>query len=158
MPNFNEQIDECVTSLKMDHFDEQIDQCIVSLKIIGMIQENSKLCIKDGMLSIELNNKFTILNKLCNKNNNNKRQYIDHVRKSILNAILISKNIINKKTEFEMLEWTLKRMLKEFSTCQNGLINLKTIYSNDTLIIAHIDTLIDRLSLSCEELHNYLKI
>jgi len=136
-------------------FDEQIDQCIISLKIIGMLQKNGRLCIRRGVLCIEPDDKLQTFRRWFNKDT--REQCMIHIRNTILNAISITKNIMNKKIEIELADWTLKRILKELTTCQNGLINLKTTYSEDSSIIAHIDTLIDRLRANCEEIHDYIK-
>lgn len=43
------------------------------------------------------------------------------------------------------------------TNCQSGLTNLKTTYNDDSIMIANIDVLLERLQANCEELHIYLE-
>ena len=40
--------------------------------------------------------------------------------------------------------------------CQSGLLNLKTTYNDDSLMIANLDVINDRLKAHCEELIEYI--
>ena len=132
-------------------FNEQIDQCLISLKVIGMIQKNDKLCVRKGSLTIEPNDKFQIMRRWFYKDN--RFLCMMHIRNTITTTNNISKSIIEGKIDINMSNWTLKSILKELTNCQSGMINLKTTYSNDTVMIANIDMLLERIQANCDELY-----
>ena len=132
-------------------FDEQIDQCLISLKIIGMLQKNDKLCVRKGSLTIEPDDKFQMLRRWFYKDT--REQCMLHIRNTITTTQSITKGIIDGKININMSNWTLKRIMKEMTNCQPGLVNLKTTYSEDSVMIANLDNLIERLHENCHELH-----
>ena len=132
-------------------FDEQIDQCLISLKIIGMLQKNDKLCVRKGSLTIEPDDKFQMLRRWFYKDT--REQCMMHIRNTVSTTQSITKGIIEGKIDINMSDWTLKRIMKEMTNCQPGLVNLKTTYSEDSVMIAHLDNLIERLQENCHELH-----
>lgn len=135
-------------------FDEQIDQCLISLKIIGMLQKNDKLCVRRGSLTIEPDDKFQMLRRWFYKDT--REQCMMHIRNTVTTTQSITKGIIEGKIDINMSDWTLRRIMKEMTNCQPGLVNLKTTYSEDSVMIAHLDNLIERLVENCHELHLYL--
>lgn len=135
-------------------FDEQIDQCLISLKIIGMLQKNDKLCVRRGSLTIEPDDKFQMLRRWFYKDT--REQCMMHIRNTVTTTQSITKGIIDGKIDINMSDWTLRRIMKEMTNCQPGLVNLKTTYSDDSVMIAHLDNLIERLQENCQELHMVL--
>ena len=132
-----------------------VDNTIANLKIISMVQKNQKLCVRKGQLTLEKGDKFEFIRRWLN--NDSRDIILLHIRNIINNAVKIAKSlpdvpIINSHVK----EWTLKKIYEEMEQAENGMINLKTTYANDSIMIANLDVLIDRLKINREEIKNVL--
>jgi len=136
--------------------DDQVDNIIMNLKIIGMVQKNGRLCIRKGSLTIEHDDNLQKFRRWFNKDT--REVTMLHIRSTIINATKLTKGIISKQLDIELKEWAILRIFTEMTNCQSGLANLKTTYNDDSIMIANIDVLLERLQANCEELHNYLEL
>lgn len=142
--------------------EDQIDNIIMNLKIIGMVQKNGRLCVRKGSLTLEHDDHLQTIRRWFNKDTRDLTMM--HIRSTIMNAIKLTKEIMMKKSEFDIefkkniqesesiKDWRLIRILTEFNNCQTGLKNLKTTYNSDSIMIANIDVLLERLVENCKEL------
>lgn len=134
--------------------DDHVDNIIMNLKIIGMVQKNGRLCIKKGSLTLEDDDQLQKIRRWFNKDS--RESTMLHIRNTIMNATKLTKGIVSKQIDIELKDWVLLRIFTEMTNCQSGLTNLKTTYNNDSIMIANIDVLLERLQANCEELHIYL--
>jgi len=135
--------------------EELIDTTITNLKIIAMVKKNGKLCVRKGQLTIEPDDHIQMLRRWYNRDS--RELTMMHIRNTINNAIKVSKGLIDNQIETELREWTLNKLYQEMLNSQNGLINLKTTYIADSICVASLDVLIDRLTANCESLGKVLK-
>ena len=134
--------------------EEHIDNTIASLKIIGMVPRNGKLCVRKGQLSIDD----------CNNSQGFRRWFrgdsrditLMHVRNTIGSAVKIGKLLMDAYSNAELAAWTLDRMAREMEQCEVGLQNLKTTYSADSMMVANIDVLCDRLHAHKNEVTRFI--
>ena len=136
--------------------EDMIDNTIASLKIISMIPKNGRLSIKKGQLTLETDDHFQRLRRWLM--NDSRQLTLMHIKNTINNAIKLSRGIVDNKIETELKKWSLSRLTNEMQNCKHGLLNLKTTYSEDSLMIANLDVITDRLTAHCEELHVYLNL
>ena len=80
-----------------------------------------------------------------------------HIRNTIMSATKLTKDIMKRQQEIESRDWVLYRIFTEMTNCQTGFTNLKTTYNEDSIMIANIDVLLERLQANCEELHLYIE-
>jgi hypothetical protein len=135
------------------NIEDQIDNTLTNLKIIAMIPKNGRLCVRKGFLNLETEDHFQTIRRFLN--NDSRDICLDHIKNTILNAIKITKNIMNNQIEVELKNWTLQQISIEIRNCQTGLTNLKTTYNDDAVMKSQIDVLLERLNVHCEELSEY---
>lgn len=130
--------------------EEMIDNTIANLKVIGMVQKNGRLSVRKGQLTLEPDDHFTKLRRWFNKDSRDLT--LMHMRNTINNAIKLSKGIFTNKIETELKNWSIQRLANEMQNCQLGLVNLKTTYNDDSMMVANLDVILDRLKAHCAEL------
>jgi hypothetical protein len=131
--------------------EEFIDNTIANLKIIGMLQKSQKLCIRKGQLTIELDDKMQFLRRWLH--NDSRDHILMHVKNTVSNAIKIAGTLMAKKESIITFhQWTLTRIMQEMESAEHGLLNLKTTYVSDAIMIANLDVLIDRLTVNRKEI------
>ncbi len=133
--------------------DEYIDNVMANMKVIGMLQKNSKLCVRKGQLAIDSNNHFQFIRRWFNKDSRD--SVMMHARNTINNAIKISKSIMCESIQMDLKDWTLTRINQEMEACELGLVNLKATYMDDAMMVASIDVMVDRLKANREEIMKY---
>lgn len=133
-----------------------IDSTLANLKILSMIQKGEKLCIRKGHLTIEKSDKSQFLRRWIH--NDNRDTIMLHIRNTIQNAFKIIEHYLNdtsnKKDHNSICNWTLDRIYTEMTLALNGLVNLKTTYINDAIVLANLDVLCDRLNANITNLQN----
>lgn len=134
--------------------EDQIDVIITSLKVISLVQKNGRLCIRKGALTIEPDDHLQRVRRWMY--NDSRDLTLIHIRNTIMNATKIMKGIIKKQIEIELKDWTLHTLFNEMTNYQSGLINLKTTYNHDAIMVSSIEVLLERLKANCDELHVYL--
>jgi hypothetical protein len=125
--------------------DEFIDATIASLKIIGMVQQNGRLCVRRGQLSLDGADRTQGVRRWMMGDSRDVAML--HVKSAIAAAVKISRMIINTNAVglADSSRWTLARMFTELNRCEVGLHNLKMTYTSDSMMIANLDVLIDRV-------------
>ena len=123
--------------------EDLVDNTITNLKIIGMVQKNGRLCVRRGQLTLETDAYFQLLRRWVHKDS--RMHALMHIRNTINNAVSLCRDISAGKYEVQMKAWTLAQLSKELSNCQTGLINLKTTYADDSVMVANLDVILNRL-------------
>lgn len=136
--------------------EEMIDNTIANLKVIGMIQKNGRLAVRKGQLTIESDDHLQTIRRWLNKDSRDLA--LMHIRNTVNNAIKLSKGMINNTVSTELKTWALHRLATEMQNCQSGLVNLKTTYANDSLMVANLDVMNDRLIAHHKELFDFISL
>ena len=123
--------------------EDLIDNTITNLKIIGMVQKNGRLCVRRGQLTLESDDYLQVLRRWVHKDS--RTHALMHVRNTINNAVTLYKDISADKFDVQMKAWTLSQLAKELGSCQTGLLNLKTTYAEDSVMVANLDVVLNRL-------------
>jgi hypothetical protein len=134
--------------------DEFVDSTISNLKILAMVLKNQKLCVRKGQLTIERCDRMQFLRRWIN--NDSRDVIIMHIRNTVINAFRIAKAIMDCSSAYNFSEWTLKRVAQELEGTCHGLANLKTTYADDSIMVASLDVLTDRIAINCDEIASYL--
>lgn len=150
--NFSPSIKQTVRNMN----EEFVDNTIANLKIIGMIQRNQKLCIRKGQLTVDRSDRFQSLIRWLR--NDSRDVILLHVRNTVNNAVRIARALIDASSTAaaavtpQHRSWTLSRIMQEIEATRHGLINLKTTYADDSIMIASLDVLVDRLLVNRDEI------
>ena len=113
--------------------EESVDNIITNLKIISLVKVDEKLSIRKGHLQIDNSSNLQFL----------KRWFYRDSRDIIL--LFIKDLVRNISMLFEKLEcytdklWILKRILTEMENAKSGLINLRTTYSTDAVMVVKFE-------------------
>jgi hypothetical protein len=115
----------------MDNLNEEIfDNIITNLKIISKVKVDEKLCIRKGHLQIDNSSNFQFL----------KRWYYRDSRDFILLFIKdLIRSIINVFDKSNGSNWLTLILLEEMENAKTGLVNLKTTYSTDSIMIVKFE-------------------
>lgn len=136
-----------------------VDNVIASLKIVAMVQKNQKLRVHKGQLTIEGSGRMQFLRRWVN--NDSRDVILMHVRNTVNNAIRIARGLMDVVGHAGAApsghapcfrDWTLTRIMQELEGARHGLVNLKTTYSDDSVMIANLDVLVDRVAINCEDI------
>lgn len=135
-----------------------VDNTISNLKIVAMVQKNQKLCVRKGQLTIEKGDRMQFVRRWIH--NDSRDVIIMHVRNTVNNAIRIARSLIDGTagpcTQFQ--EWTLMRITQELEAACHGLVNLKTTYAGDSIMIANLETLGDRIKVNCDDIQRHVDL
>jgi hypothetical protein len=137
--------------------EEFVDSTIAALKIIGMVPKSGKLCVRKGQLSLDVPNKAQGMRRWAN--GDSRDVTLMHARNSIASAVKISKTIMAgmHNPAAELSHWTLARLATEMEQCEVGLQNLKTTYSSDSMMVANLDVIADRLRAHKDEVMRFIE-
>jgi hypothetical protein len=124
-----------------------------------MVPKSGKLCVRKGQLSLDFANKAQPLRRWAN--GDSRDMTLMHARNAIGSAVKISRALVDSAAssshpQYEMSRWTLERLAAEMEQCQVGLQNLKTTYADDSMMVANLDVLSDRLRAHKDELARFL--
>lgn len=135
--------------------EEFVDSTIATMKIIGMVPKNGKLCIRKGHLCLDVSDQVQFVRRWAQ--GDSRDCTLMHVRNTFNSAFKISRFLINLPAgDSYMTFWTLDRMVTEMAQCETGLQNLKTTYSADSMMVANLEVLLDRLTAHEAELTKFL--
>lgn len=123
--------------------EEFVDSTIASLKIIGMVPRSGKLCVRKGQLSLDNPDNGQAVRRWLR--GDSRDLTLMHARNTINSAVKISKSLMANYQSTELAGWTLERLVNEMEQCEVGLQNLKTTYACDSMMVANLDVLADRL-------------
>ena len=136
--------------------EEIIDATIAALKIMGMVQKNGKLCIRKGQLCLDTDS--TPVTQAAKRwlNGDSRDATLMHVKNVLNNAVKINRFLMKETPSTETGLWTLNQILSEMEHCEVGLMNLKSTYSMDSIVIATLDVMIERQKAHQQEVRKYL--
>ena len=115
--------------------EEFIDNIITNLKILSIIEINDKLGVRKGHLSID-NGRLQFIRRWFYRDS---RDVIKIFIRDLVKNITI---VFSKINSYEDSGWVLARILTELENIEKGLINLKTTYSDDQVMIVSIENFI----------------
>jgi hypothetical protein len=122
--------------------DEFVDQILTSLKIISMIKEGQKVCVRNGLLSLEAKSSGLRVAFRRWVNNDNRSTTISYVKNVINNALDIVKIHSDQRT--------ICKIKKSLSDCITGLSSLAVTYDTDASVTATIAVMQDRIRTNTE--------
>lgn len=134
--------------------EEFVDITIATMKIIGMVPKNGKLCIRKGHLCLDKSDQIQCLRRWVQ--GDSRDTTLMHVRNTINSAFKISRFLISIPHGNYMTNWTMDRLMVEMTQCEIGLQNLKTTYSLDSMMVANLEVLLDRLTAHKSEVSKFL--
>ncbi len=134
--------------------DMYVDQTTANLKIIGMLPRSSKLCVRHGQLSIDRDDHLQPVRRWLSRDSRDVT--LMHIRNTLSNALRILNTLLGDdgggggSTQRHLRLWSLHQVLTEMRGCESGLQNLRTTYVDDSMTVAAIDVLVDRLRANCD--------
>lgn len=131
--------------------EELIDNTITNLKIVASCPVNTRLCVRKNQLIIDTDDYLQSIRRWYNRDSRDLTLF--HIKTTINNAIYLIKGLQNKEITIDLKEWTLKTILDELISVNEGLLNLKETYNDDSLFKANIDILMQRVSAYHDNLH-----
>jgi hypothetical protein len=123
---------------------------MANLKVIGMLQKNAKLCVRKGKLAIDDEGHFQSVRRWLYRDSRD--SVLMHMKNTISNAINISNVLLNESKYNDLDKWLLSRLNEEMRGCELGIVNLKTTYAGDAMMVASLDVLIERLKANYEKI------
>ena len=113
--------------------EESIDNIITNLKIMSLVKVDEKLSIRKGHLQIDTSSNLQFI----------KRWFFRDSRDIILlfinDLIRNITTLIQKIDNYREREWILSRIYSEMENAKGGLINLKTTYSDDPIMVVKFE-------------------
>lgn len=134
--------------------EEFVDATIATMKIIGMVPKNGKLCVRKGHLCLDTSDQSQPVRRWVQ--GDSRDCTLQHVRNTINSAFKISRFLVTMPSTSYMTYWTLDRILAEMCQCEIGLQNLKTTYCTDSMMVANLEVLLDRLVAHEGEVRKFL--
>jgi len=121
-----------------------IDQILTSLKIISMIKEGQKVCVRNGLLSLEPTS--TGLHVAVRRwiNNDSRQSTLSYIKNVVNNAL----DVCNMLTDHDIIA----KIIKSLNECSTGLGSLAVTYEMDVPIVATIQVMQDRIKTNLENL------
>ena len=121
--------------------DNFIDDIITNLKIIGLIEPNNKLSIKNGHLKLDKLDNLQFLRRWLNRDSR------EHTIIFLKNIIKNVSELINRLDNFTETDrrWIIRRIVCELENVEIGIKNLKTTYIDDSFIIVNLDNILCKL-------------
>lgn len=110
--------------------EERIDTIITNLKVISTLQVNDKLKVNNGHLQID---PHTTMRSIVRWLNGDSR----HVILKFIKELFKNVNILRNETP---------RITDEMEGVKIGLNNLKITYSFDSVVVAKIETIIQKIN------------
>jgi hypothetical protein len=121
-----------------------IDQILTSLKIISMIKEGQKVCVRNGLLSLEptSNGVQTAMRRWLN--NDSRQSTLAYIKNVVNNAL----DVCNLLTDHE----TILKISNALNESSLGLGSLSVTYEIDVPIVATIQVMQDRINTNLKNL------
>lgn len=125
--------------------DEFVDITIANLKIIGMVGQNGKLRVRKGQLCLERDDRMQPVRRWAS--GDSRDLTLLHIRNAICNAMRITAMLAGADHGgSNNRRWTVARITAELSQCETGLQNLRTTYTTDSIMVANLGVIIERLA------------
>jgi len=113
-------------------YEELIDNVTTNLKIISVVQKNEKLCIRKGHLQIDKISYFRFIKRYYY---NDSRETMIRFLKQLLKDIKIIKDFYFSK----------HNIIDNIDNIELGINNLQITYSQDPVIVASLDNILNKL-------------
>lgn len=117
----------------MKAVDNFADDLLTSLKIIGMIDSNQKLCLRNGRLALSTSR--GVWRWLAG---DSRAQTFAAIRSAVMGAI----QVMDTNSEDS---WLAGRLLRELGGARKGIQNLQETYASDSLAVAQLQVLEERI-------------
>ena len=122
--------------------DEFVDDILTSLKIIASIKEGQKVCVRNGLLVLEINSTGVIPAVKRFIFGDNRELTVRYVKNVVHNAVSVIKHVKNPE---EVISALAEAIL--------GLKRLEVTYSTDIATVSTIQVLIERIELEVKNLN-----
>ena len=122
--------------------DEFVDEILTSLKIIASIKEGQKVCVRNGLLELEINSTGVIPAVKRFIYGDNRELTVRYVKNVVHNAVSVIKHVKNPKEVITALGEAIL-----------GLKRLEVTYSTDIATVSTIQVLIERIELEVKNLN-----
>lgn len=123
--------------------DEFVDTTLANLKVIGMVPQNGRLCVRKGQLCLDTDGRMQPVRRWLR--GDSRDSVLLHVRTTIGNAIRLVGYVGGEAAPPNLACWTAGRIVDEMRQCEAGLRNLRVTYAGDSLMVANLDVLTERL-------------
>ena len=125
--------------------EEYVDQVLTSLKIIAMIKEGQKVCVRNGLLSLE--NSSTGIRVAIRRwvDNDNRQSTLVYIRNVVNNAM----DIAYIHPDYDVID----KLRMYLIGCITGLGSLAVTYGTDASITASIEVLQERIKTHIKQGH-----
>ena len=122
--------------------DEFVDDILTSLKIISSIKEGQKVCVRNGLLVLEINSTGVIPAVKRFIYGDNRELTVRYVKNVVHNAVSVIKHVKNPE---EVITALAEAIL--------GLKRLEVTYSTDIATVSTIQVLVERIELEVKNLN-----
>ena len=122
--------------------DEFVDEILTSLKIIASIKEGQKVCVRNGLLELEINSTGVIPAVKRFIYGDNRELTVRYVKNVVHNAVSVIKHV---KNPGEVITALGEAIL--------GLKKLEVTYSTDIATVSTIQVLVERIELEVKNLN-----
>jgi hypothetical protein len=104
------------------------------LEVLGMLKHDSKICIRDGRISIE--RKSHPITQALRRwaNNDGRRMTIMQINSIINQSLQLCKESKDKP-------WVISQFHKHFNSVLAGLENMKKTYADDSAVVARLNVI-----------------
>jgi hypothetical protein len=121
--------------------DEFVDDILTSLKIIASIKEGQKVCVRNGLLSLEIQSTgvWPAIKRAIY--GDNRDLTIRYIRNVVHNSVSVIKYVKNPED-----------VIKSLGEAITGLKRLEVTYSADIAAVSAIQVLVDRIELEVKNL------
>ena len=121
--------------------DEFVDEILTSLKIIASIKEGQKVCVRNGLLELEINSTGVIPAVKRFIYGDNRELTVRYVKNVVHNAVSVIKHVKNPEEVITALGEAIL-----------GLKRLEVTYSTDIATVSTIQVLVERIELEVKNL------
>ena len=113
--------------------EESIDNIITNLKIMSLVKVDEKLSIRKGHLQIDNSSNIQFLKRWFYRDSR------DIILLFIKDLIRCISTLFDKLNCYNDNQFVLNRILEEMDNAKMGLINLKTTYSTDAVMVVKFE-------------------
>ena len=123
--------------------DSFVDQILTSLRVISMIKENQKVCVRDGIIILEIKSTgfMSAIRRWIHRDNRMKA--ISYIQNVVNHGIEITKTHTD--------EQTVNKIKSAIKDCIIGIKSLGVTYNNDAATMARITVLEERINSSIND-------
>ena len=120
-----------------------LDKLFANMKVISRIRQHERCATQDGAtVRIEKNDSLQSIRRWWNEEDRSKN--IGHIE-HIMSAAADHLSVLLKEQDPKKRTVSLERLKKEMSAVCEGLRNLRATYEHDSVIVARLDVLCERV-------------